>query len=200
MGSRLIFLPGLGADPGFWRPAGELLPADMDKAYLGWPGLGDQPASPSVTGFGDLVAMVHDAIGGGPADLIAQSMGGAVALQAALDRPETVRRIVLTGTSGGIDMTGLGAADWRPDHAREYPGADMSILDSWPDLTALLPSLRRPVLLLWGGADPISPLAVAERLAALLPDARLALIPGGDHGFPHLRPAEAARAIHAFLH
>lgn len=50
------------------------------------------------------------------------------------------------------------------------------------DLTDKLPSLSMPTLLIWGDADPISPVAVGERLAAALPHAKLHVIPGGDHG------------------
>ena len=200
MQPKAIFLPGAGGDPDFWRPVGDLLPAASGKTYLGWPGLGDQPASDAVTGFADLVAMVHDAVGDGPADLLAQSMGGAVALQAALDRPDRIRRIVLAATSGGVDVAALGGADWRPDYRRAYPNARLSMLDTWPDLSARLPSVAQPVLLLWGDADPISPLAVAARLARLLPDTRLVTIPGGDHGFIAGRAVEAARPIRSHLH
>lgn len=196
---RTIFLPGAGADPGFWRPVGDLLPTTAVATYLGWPGLGDQPPSSAVAGFADLVAMVHEAIGDGPADLLAQSMGGAVALQAALDNPAKVRRIVLAATSGGIDVGALGATDWRRDYRRDFPNARMSILDAWPDLTGRLRTVAQPVLLLWGDADPISPLAVAERLEQLLPNARRVVIPGGDHGFIVEHAAEAADAIRAHL-
>lgn len=199
MGAKAVFLPGAGGDPGFWRPVGELLPSASGKTYLGWPGLGDQPASDSVTGFADLVAMVHEAVGDGPADLLAQSMGGAVALQAALERPDRIRRIVLAATSAGLNVAALGGADWRPDYRRAYPNARLSILDTWPDLSARLASIAQPVLLLWGDADPISPLAVAARLARLLPDARRVIIPGGDHGFIAGRAADAARAIRDHL-
>jgi pimeloyl-ACP methyl ester carboxylesterase len=37
------------------------------------------------------------------------------------------------------------------------------------------------VLLLWGDADPISPVAVGERLAGLFPNAELVVLPGGTH-------------------
>jgi poly(3-hydroxyoctanoate) depolymerase len=38
-----------------------------------------------------------------------------------------------------------------------------------------------PVLLLWGDADPISPVSVGQRLAALLPRAELMVVNGGTH-------------------
>jgi 2-hydroxy-6-oxonona-2,4-dienedioate hydrolase len=42
-------------------------------------------------------------------------MGGVVAMMVALARPERVRRIVLTATSAGIDVTPFSSEDWRPE-------------------------------------------------------------------------------------
>jgi poly(3-hydroxyoctanoate) depolymerase len=47
-----------------------------------------------------------------PVDLIAQSMGGVLALRAALDFSDQVRHLVLAATSGGLDMARFGVADW----------------------------------------------------------------------------------------
>lgn len=41
--------------------------------------------------------------------------------------------------------------------------------------------MQAPTLLLWGDADPISPVAVGERLLGVLPCARLQVLPGGAH-------------------
>jgi len=56
-----------------------------------------------------------------------------------------------------------------------------------------------PVLLLWGEADPISPVAVGERLAALLPQGRLEVIPGADHDLGMLHADRVAPLIDAHL-
>ncbi|MEW6372905.1 MAG: alpha/beta hydrolase [Pseudomonadota bacterium] len=48
-------------------------------------------------------------------------------------------------------------------------------------MTPHLSALRMPTLLLWGDADPISPVKVGERLAALLPQAQLHVFPGANH-------------------
>ena len=138
---RLLFLPGAGADPAFWRKLGEQLPAAWAKRYFGWPGLGDQPPHPAVNGVADLVAMVEAELEPGPVDLLAQSMGGVVALQVALRHPEMVRRLVLTATSGGVDAADLTRFDWRANYRREYPraapvdhrGADRSHQRNPPD-------------------------------------------------------------------
>src|SRR6266851_4646486 len=107
--TRILFLPGSGASPDFWKPVGRLLPAAWQKEYFGWPGLGDQPHDPKVRGMDDLVRMVEAKIDG-PVDLVAQSMGGFIAARLAIERPPDVRRLVLTVTSGGVDMAGLGAS------------------------------------------------------------------------------------------
>ena len=112
---RLLFLPGAGADPDFWRPLGSRLPGEWHKTYFGWPGLGHQPPSPAIRGFDDLVAMVVAELSEKPVDLLAQSMGGAIALRVALDHPQRVRRLVLAVTAGGLDVAALGGADWRPE-------------------------------------------------------------------------------------
>ena len=58
-----------------------------------------------------------------PVDLVAQSMGGVIAARIALAQPNLVRRLVLCVTSGGVDMAGLGAADWRADYRKSFPNA-----------------------------------------------------------------------------
>jgi pimeloyl-ACP methyl ester carboxylesterase len=45
------------------------------------------------------------------------------------------------------------------------------------DTRDLLPEIRIPTLLLWGEADARSPLNVAHAMKALIPEARLSVIP-----------------------
>ena len=196
---RLLFLPGAGADPDFWRPLGSRLPSDWDKIYFGWPGLGHQPPSPMVGSFDSLVAMVVAELGDTPVDLLAQSMGGAIALRVALDHPHRVRRLVLAVTAGGLDLAALGGADWRPAYQLEYPNAQAWIINARPNYADELARVQHPTLLLWGDADPISPLAVGERLHELLPQSHLLVVTGGDHGFVHERPSDIIDAIAAHL-
>jgi pimeloyl-ACP methyl ester carboxylesterase len=196
---RLLFLPGAGADPAFWRKLGEQLPAAWAKRYFGWPGLGDQPPDPAVNSIADLVAMVEAELEPGPVDLLAQSMGGVVALQVALRHPEKVRRLVLTATSGGVDAADLTRFDWRANYRREYPRAASWITEARLDLTGDIPRIDCPALLFWGDSDSISPLAVGERLSALLPNARLHVARGADHDLAQTHAAELAPLVEAHL-
>jgi pimeloyl-ACP methyl ester carboxylesterase len=98
-----------------------------------------------------------------------------------LARPLWVTHLVLCATSGGLPMASLGAADWR-----ENVRTSLSHLPDWfatetTDLSDRLPEVATPTLLLWGDSDPFSPIAVGERLARQLPQARLEVIPNSDH-------------------
>ena len=106
----VLFLPGASGDGRFWRPVAERLPAEWDKTFFDWPGLGRIPCRPDVAGLGDLARLVLERAdhGSGPVDLVAQSMGGVVAAMVELARPDRVRRLVLTATSAGIDAAGGG--------------------------------------------------------------------------------------------
>jgi pimeloyl-ACP methyl ester carboxylesterase len=173
----------------------ERLPAAWTKVLLGWPGAGEQAHDPSVRGFEDLVTEAAAALGT-PGDVVAQSMGGVVAIGLALRHPELVRRLVLLASSGGIDVAGLGAADWRAEYRAAYPRAAPWVTAERPDHTDQLARVTAPTLLIWSDDDPISPVAVGERLAELLPASELRVLPGGGgHGFARERPDEVASMI-----
>lgn len=192
--AKILFLPGSGASPDFWKPVGTLLPADWSKHYFGWPGLGDQPHDPAIKGMDDLVRMVAAKMDGA-VDLVAQSMGGIIAARLAIEQPQKVRRLVLTVTSGGVDMTGLGASDWRASYRKSFPRAVPWITE--PQAAGPLPveKIAAPTLLLWGETDPISPVAVGRHLEARIPDARLHVVAGGDHDLAQTHAAEVAPLI-----
>jgi len=194
MPGRVVFLPGALGAAEFWQPVGALLPEAWDKVYLRWPGLGAEDPDPAVRGLDDLVGLVEAELDG-PCDLVAQSMGGVVAARVALRRPQAIRRLVLVATSAGIDVAALGAENWRAGYRRGNPRAAAWIIRERPDLTAELPSITAPTLLIWGDSDPISPVAVGEALASLLPDSRLVVIAGGTHALAVERAPEVAPAI-----
>jgi pimeloyl-ACP methyl ester carboxylesterase len=130
-----------------------------------------------------------------PVDLVAQSMGGLIAIKAALTAPDRVRRLVLTATSGGVPVQNLGGADWRLKYRQDFPNAASWITEAREDLSAELGSIVAPTLLLWGDQDAISPLAVGTRLKDCLPHAELVVVKGGDHDFALTHAADIAPLI-----
>ena len=198
MPSKLLFLPGAAVDATFWQPVATALSGPAERIHYGWPGFGNNPADPAIHGLDDLTQRVGADIVPGSA-IIAQSMGGIVAIKAALAHADALSHLVLCATSGGIDMQGLPVPDWRGALAAANPSWPRWFLDNREDLGTALHKLRMPVLLIWGDADPISPIAVGERLAARLPNARLHIIPGGQHDLARRQPEQVAPLISAFL-
>jgi len=194
----LIFLPGASGNREFWKPVSAGLRHPGARRFMTWPGFGGAPPEPGVGGIDDLVARVTREITG-PVALLAQSMGGVVAVRAALEKPHLVRRLVLSVTSGGIDVASLGAADWRPSFVRDNPGLPSWFVDERHDLTARIREITIPVLLLWGDADPISPVAIGRRLAELFPNSRLVVFAGGTHDLVLERADEVVHHVERHL-
>ncbi|MPZ99953.1 MAG: alpha/beta fold hydrolase [Dehalococcoidia bacterium] len=66
-----------------------------------------------------------------------------------------------------------------------------------PRLPALLPEVRTPTLLVYGGADRVIPPAIPARYASTLPNARLELIPEAGHLVEVEEPEVVAGLVHA---
>lgn len=196
--SKLIFLPGAAGSPNFWRPVSDLLVHPASRTLLGWPGFDLVPADPNVHGMADLVAMVLKEMDQ-PCALIAQSMGGVVAVQAALKRPKLLTHLVLAVTSGGVDMSALHAEEWRPAFLAANPAAPPWFVDYREDLSVRIGSISASTLLLWGDADPISPVAVGKHLQELLPHGSLHVLHGGRHDLVIKLAPDVARLIDEHL-
>jgi pimeloyl-ACP methyl ester carboxylesterase len=93
----------------------------------------------------------------------------------------------------------MAEVDWRPEFTASYPQAPRWAVNDRTDFTSRLTELRMPVLLVWGGADAVSPPSAGRRLQELLPRAELHVIEGGDHAFAHDRAADVAPIIRRFL-
>lgn len=196
--SQLIFLPGASGNTLFWQPLASKLSHPATKVFSGYPGFGSTPTDPSINGFDDLVARVASKVDQ-PTALVAQSMGGVIAILATLKHPNLVTHLVLVATSGGIDTKGLGAEDWRIGFAKANPQLPDWFVSYAHDLTSDLSKITAPVLLLWGDADPISPVAIGQKLAELFPNADLRVIAGGNHDLANVHARQIAPLVDAHL-
>ena len=196
--SQILFLPGALGRTQLWEPVASLLSHPAPKRHIGWPGFGPVPPDLEVNGIDDLVGKVAAKVDQ-PTALVAQSMGGAIAVRVALEKPDLITHLVLAVTSGGINVAALGGQDWRPSFHESNP-----LLPRWfstyqEDLSAKLPTVLTPTLLLWGDSDPFSPVCVGERLASLLPRARLQVVEGGEHDLAETHASEIAPLIDEFF-
>lgn len=196
--SQILFLPGALGRTQLWEPVAGLLFHHALKRHIGWPGFGSTPPDRHVNGINDLVAMVAARINQ-PTVLIAQSMGGVIAVRVALEKPELITHLVLTATSGGINVEALGGQDWRPSFHESNPQLPRWFSAYQEDLSEKLPTVPIPTLLLWGDSDTFSPVCVGEHLASLLPCTQLHVVEGGGHDLAETHAPEIAPLIDLFL-
>jgi pimeloyl-ACP methyl ester carboxylesterase len=70
-----------------------------------------------------------------------------------------------------------------------------NLRSSYQEVEEMLPRITCPVLVIWGDEDPFLPVAVGERLRAVLPDAVLKVYAFTGHFVPEERPIETAEDI-----
>ncbi len=96
------------------------------------------------------------------------------------------------------DIWGHSGGDHHPLW-RTFLDEQRALVREADQLTAVLPGIRVPALLLADPRDTLVPVATARRLKQALPDARLRLIRGPGHHLPRRAPDEVADAITGFL-
>lgn len=192
--SQLLFLPGALGNRDFWDPLARELRFQADQVFMAYPGFAGAPADPSINSFNDVVDAVVSRIDR-PTALIAQSMGGVVAIEATLRRPSLITHLILFATSGGLDTSKFGAVKWQQSVRQDHPDLPNWFTAYNSDLTAELSSITIPTLLIWGECDPISPVAVGEALLNHFPNAKLQLIRRGEHDLATVHAKSVAPLI-----
>ncbi|UAJ79039.1 alpha/beta hydrolase [Leifsonia sp. ZF2019] len=141
--ATVLFVHGNVSSSLFWQPLMLALPHTVRALAVDLRGFGDSETLPvdatrGVRDFSDDVAAVADALGTGPVHLVGWSMGGGVAMQLLLDRPDLVRTLTLvstvspygfggTGADGGLlnaDASGTGGGGANPDFVARLRAGD----------------------------------------------------------------------------
>jgi 3-oxoadipate enol-lactonase len=107
---------------------------------------------------------------------------------------------MLTAATLGADGRAAGIA--RRIMSASSPAGVIAALHAMaarPDSSALLPSIAVPVLVVAGESDSITPPADAQRMAAAIPNAELAIVPDAAHLSNLERPDFFNRAVEGFL-
>ena len=195
---NILFLPGARGLSEYWEPVKSRLPEGCSYSLVGYPGFGACAPDASIKGIEDLVATLAKGLTAKTA-VVAQSMGGVIAVKLALRCPDLVPHLVLTGLSGGVDVESLGGTPWRAAFEREYPELPTWFSRHDEDLSAGVRALQCNTLLLWGAQDAISPVAVGLHLSKLVPTSRLLVLAEADHDMPATHPVEVASAIREHL-
>jgi len=153
-------------------------------------------------------------------DIIGSSRGGAVALQLAAHRPETVQRLILIAAPtkpfqvGTLDVKQMVVNEGAltDDLLREmgrtmmasrgYETARRRAVEAGAlerDLRPIMGSVGAPTLVVWGAEDRTIPVEMGLELLAGIPDSRMRIIGGAGH-VPMLdKPKVMAALFRMFL-
>jgi pimeloyl-ACP methyl ester carboxylesterase len=203
--------------------------APLPALALDLPGFGTSPPPPEVWGAEDYATAVGQVLGemGSPVVVLGHSFGGRVALHLALQHPETVRALVLTGVPllhplgrrarpspryrlirslhrlhlVSDDALERGRQRFGSADYRAAQGIMRQVLVRSVEETygAQLDAVQCPVHLIWGGDDTAAPVDVAERSLTRLAHGDLTVVPGVGHLTPLLIPSELRAAVVACL-
>jgi len=245
-GADLVLLHGWGMHSGIWGDLYDQLSDRYRVTTVDLPGHGRSPAlAPShATDLGRVAAAVAEVVPERAAWL-GWSLGGLVAMQAALAFPERVSRLILVATNASFvrrpgwpyaqtaatldgfaaELCGdyravlqrfLALQAWGSEDARRQVrllrerlfvhgepdpralAAGLTLLEE-SDLRGALTGISLPVLLMAGENDGLVPPVAVEKMAQLLPDARLERVPGAGHAPFLSHPARFQTMIGAFL-
>jgi len=195
------------------------------------PGFGgsSEPVEPRIDSYAETVHQLILDEGLQGAVLVASSLSGLIAVQAALSYPEVIRAIVLVDTPGiAAELTGdrffiptercdideLIEMTWTtPPFLPAFVRDELVVRAQRPALRGLLDDARRqredifaaldqldlPAMLIWGGADHLAPVEEGGRLAAAINGSRFVRISHCGH-YPHREAHEVFfQELHRFL-
>jgi pimeloyl-ACP methyl ester carboxylesterase len=213
-GPPLILLHGLSGSRRWWSRNVPAF-ADSFRTYtVDLPGFGESRGV-RWSRLDDIADQIVDWLGeeGLPTVHIAgHSLGGAVAARLAARHPDRVDRLVLVdaairphemrtvaqpthvrGTIGrGVSgIAPLLVRDLLRSHPRSFVAATVDALQA--DWEPHLRRIEAPTLVVWGERDAITPLALGQEIAAVVPDARLITLAEAGHN-PMWERAEAFNA------
>jgi pimeloyl-ACP methyl ester carboxylesterase len=228
MPGALVFIHGSGDSARIWAHVIGQLP-EIPCVALDLPGHGallEQPGmdTPSVRDYAAFVRGEIERRGLIGARVVGHSLGGAIALQLALDAPDALSGVALVGTGARLrvlpavldaarsdqeaaqrTLAQIGFAPEHDDLSERYlreleplaPGMlyrDLAACNSF-DCVAELGRITCPALIVVGAEDRLTPPKYALFLRDHLTRAILVELPGAGHYLPHEAPATLAGAL-----
>ena len=216
----VVFVHGFVHAGSYMLPTAEHLAADFPVFAPDLPGFGESAGPRRALDVAELGAALADwlaAMDLGHVALLANSFGCQVAVECVLPTPQRVSHLILQGPTTDPAARSLFGQlhEWFLNSRFEPPISHDMVRDYWkaglPRAIATgryllrdaieekLPRVRVPTLVVRGEHDPMVPERWAEEVVRLLPEGRLATIPGAAHTVVFFAPRECAEVVRAFL-
>ena len=220
-GTPVLMLHDLGTSAAtFEHLTTPLVRADRELVAIDLPGTGRSDPAPGddLNSFVQHVAMVFADLGDEPIDLLGHGFGGYLAAGVAARYPQLIRKLVLveptapprsgaaasTRMSPGMALSGAVTTLRRGKLRQNLQGFSRarSVLDQLakadPDWWESLGRITAPTMVLCSSAAEVGERAVLDLIAAAIPDAVRATVPGGRK--PHASaPVEFSAQILEFF-
>lgn len=217
-----VLIHGLGVSSRYMVPTARCLAPHYPTLAPDLPGFGRSEPPDRALGVADMA----DALGGWlrardlpPAVLVANSLGCQVAVDLSIRHPDLVGWLLLIGPSGDPNLNGsvvrwigrlaldlprerpamvvVEAVDYlRAGPRRLFATARAMVRDPF---LANLGRVAHPTLVLRGERDPICPQGWGERIAEVVPGARLEVVVGAAHVVNDSHPRVVLDAVRALL-
>jgi len=217
----VILVHGLAVSSAYMVPTAVRLAPDFAVYAPDLPGFGasDSPTEAlDVPRLADALVAWMDAAGIGQAMLVGNSLGCQIIVSVAVRHPERVRRLVLQGPTVDRFARSLPRqlARLLLDVPREHPTQPLLQARDYlrfgvgrtlatfrfarrDRIEDRLPLVRAPTLVVHGERDLIVSRRWVDEVTALLPTARLVVLPGAAHTPNYSTPTTFVRAIRPFL-
>jgi pimeloyl-ACP methyl ester carboxylesterase len=216
-GPPVVLVHGLAVSSLYYVPLGRRLRARGHRVVApDLPGYGRSPTPPrplDIPQLADAVIDWLDLLDVGRATVVGNSLGGQIAVDLAARRPERVEKLVLVGPTMDPAAPTLRGQAWRlaRDIVRESPLLNLAEARDYlrmgprriiatarfgldDPFEQKLHGVAAPALVLRGERDTIASQAWIERIAAALPNGRVAVVPGVAHA-AHWSAADAVARL-----
>jgi pimeloyl-ACP methyl ester carboxylesterase len=220
-GPALIMLHGLNASLDWWQLNAPSLASQCRVYLVDLPGFGRLRHNTRTYGmqeFASWLTRFMDSVGLNQSHLLGLSMGADIVIQLAAQYPERTDWIILVAPMSVTPGDSIIA--WAVTGARvltELPagmiplalrdGYWATLITAWrssrelieEDASELLPRIRAKTLVLCSNNDQVLPLALAESILDMIPQAWLTVFPGAGHLLMLSQPDRFNRKVAEFL-
>lgn len=228
-GTPIIFCHGSGGGHHHWLYQLKGLKGKVNPLAVDLPGHGRSEGEPAddIATYRDWLHLFAKALNLSPFVAAGHSMGGAIALDYALNYPEDILGLILVGSGGrlrvlpafletlqgGVVPAALADFLYCPDAPQELLQkgreevastaasiyhADLSACDKF-DVTDKLERINQQVMMICGSEDRLTPVKYSHFLAEKLPSGRVEVIDGAGHMVMIEKPEEVNQVIETFI-
>lgn len=225
----ILFVHGAGGSHQHWRFQLSSLGVENLSIAVDLPehGLSGGKALDSISGYSRFIEDFADRLLGTPFILAGHSMGGAIAMDFALNNPDRLAGLILVGTGSrlrvmpqlleafknGKVFTDLVRFAYGPDTPEELLSLARQEMEnvhptvSYADFTACdnfnidddLDRINVPTLVIAAGNDVMTPVKYGKRLTEKIPGAKMAVISGAGHMMMLEQPEQFNTTVAEFV-